>query len=213
MKIKAIVIDLDGTITTEDISGILTDLVGKKEESLKLAQMFQEGKLKGLEGLIERINFLKGLSVDKLQAVVLRKDYIRDGAKELFSFLKENNIISIIASGNIMPVLEVYKEKLGVDYLVGSKPIIENNRIVSISENEYSGIDFKVRDLKEILSKLNISLDSLVAIGDSIADKGMFEISAKSIVINPKGNIEQYADYVIEDDLSKVIPILKDLMK
>jgi len=56
-------------------------------------------------------------------------------------------------------------------------------------------------------------LVSRVAIGDSIADKGMFEILAKSIAINPKGDIEQYADYVIEDNLSKAIPILKDLLK
>jgi HAD superfamily phosphoserine phosphatase-like hydrolase len=213
MKIKAVVIDLDGTITTEDISGVLTELVGKKEESKKLDILFQEGKSYGLDGLIKRINFLKGLTVEQLRAVVIKNDYLRKGAKELFSFLKENNIVSIIASGNIMPVLEVFKEKLGADYLVGSKPIIENNILVLISEKEYSGTDYKVSGLKEILSKLNISLDSLVAIGDSKADKGMFEIAAKSIAINPKGNIEQYADYVIQDDLSKAIPILKDLIK
>jgi phosphoserine phosphatase len=56
-------------------------------------------------------------------------------------------------------------------------------------------------------------LVSRVAIGDSPTDKGMFEISSKSIAINPKGNIEQYADYVIEDNLSKAIQILKDLLK
>ena len=213
MKIKAIVVDFDGTITTSDVLSILCDLVGKREESENLNKLFNEGKLGGLEALVQRINFLKGLSVEQIRSVVSENDYLQRGALEFFGFLRENNIVSIIASGSIMPLLEVYKEKLGADYLIGSKPIVENDRIVSISEKDYSGEDFKVRDLKAILDKLNISLDSVVAIGDSPADKGIFELSAKSIAINPKGNIGEYADYVIENDLSKVIPILKDLMK
>ncbi|MCR4327967.1 MAG: HAD family phosphatase [Patescibacteria group bacterium] len=212
MKIKAVVLDFDGTITTADILNMLCDLVGKKEESEKLDTLFREGKVKGLETLVQRINFLKGLSLEQIRAVVSKNDYLQKGALEFFTFLRENNIVSIIASGNIMPLLEIYKEKLGADYLVGSKPIIENGGIVSISEKEYSGDGFKVRDIKSILEELDISPEYVVAIGDSPADRGMFELSAKSIAINPKGNIAQCADYVIENDLSKAIPILKDLM-
>lgn len=211
MEIKALIVDFDGTIVTEDISDILCGLVGKQEESRKLNQLFFEGKLKGLEGLIQRINFLEGLSLRQIQDAVSGNDYLRSGAKELFKFLKTSNIISIIASGSILPLLEVYKEKLGADYLVGSCPIVKNGRIVSISEKEYSGPDFKVRDSKAILDKLKIPYSALVAIGDSPADKGIFEFSAKSIVINPQAGVGQFADFIIKDDLSKAIPILQKL--
>ena len=213
MQIKAIVIDFDGTIVTEDILAVLSDLVGKRKESEEINTAFHKNQAKGLGGLVERINFLKGLSVEQIQSVISKNDYLQNGAFELFNFLKENNIISIIASGNIMPVLEIYKEKFGADYLIGSNPIVEDGRIVSISENEYSGDNFKKRDLEAILVKLNIAHDSVVAIGDSPADKGIFELCSKSIAINPKEDIGKFADYVIENDLSKAIPILKELMR
>ena len=213
MQIKAIVIDFDGTIVTDDILIILSDLVGKRKESEEINNAFHKNQAKGLGGLVERINFLKGLSVEQIQNVISKDDYLQNGAFELFDFFKRNNIVSIIASGNIMPVLEIYKQKLGADYLIGSKPIVEDGLIVSISENEYSGDNFKKRDLEAILMKLNIAHDSVVAIGDSPADKGIFELCAKSIAINPKEDISDFADYVIENDLSKAIPILKELMR
>ena len=213
MQIRALILDFDGTIVTEDISDLLCNLVGKKKESAKLNQLFFEGRLKGLEGLIQRINFLQGLSLDQIREVVSKQDYLRPGAQELFQFLKTNQIISIIASGSILPLLEIYQEKLGVDYLVGSKPRMNDNKIVSICEQDYSGLDFKVRDSKRILDALNIPYSSVVAIGDSPADKGIFELAAKSIAINPQAGIEKYADYVIQDDLSKAIPILESWMK
>jgi phosphoserine phosphatase len=212
MNIQAAIIDFDGTIVTEDISDLLCDLVGKKEESEKLNQLFHEGKLQGLTGLIQRINFLTGLSLEQIQNVVKEKDYLRDGAKEFFSFLRTNNIISIIASGSIIPLLDVYQDLLEADYLVGSRPIIKNGLIVSISEKEYSGIDFKVRDSKAILKELNIPHSSIIAVGDSPADKGIFELAAVSIAIDPKAGIERHADYVIENSLSDAIPVLEKLM-
>jgi phosphoserine phosphatase len=212
MNIQAAIIDFDGTIVTEDISDLLCDLVGKKAESEKLNRLFHEGKLQGLAGLIQRINFLTGLSLEEIQGVVNKNNYLRDGAKELFSFFRSNNIVSIIASGSIIPLLENYQKLLGADYIVGSSPIITDGRIISISEKEYSGMDFKVRDSKEILEKLNIPHSDVIAIGDSPADKGIFELAAVSIAIDPKAGIEKFTDYVIENNLNEAKVILEDLM-
>ncbi len=213
MRFRAAIIDFDGTIVTEDISDLLCDLVGKKEESERLNQLFHEGKLQGLTGLLQRINFLNGLSLDEIQAVVNKDDYLREGAKELFDFLKSNNIITIIASGSIIPLLETYQHILGADYLVGSRPIIKNGRIDSISEKEYTGLDFKVRDSKKILAELSIPHSSVIAIGDSPADKSIFDLAAISIAVDAKAGIEDYADYVIKSNLGEAIPIIENLMR
>ncbi len=209
MKIKAAIIDFDGTIVTEDIMDLLCDLVGRKEESKRLNRLFHEGKLQGLTGLIQRVNFLTGLPIEQVQNLVKENDYLRDGVKELFKFLNNNGIVSIIASGSIIPLLETYQGILGADYVVGSRPLVKDGRIVSISEKEYSDLDFKVRDSKAILEKLNISYDTVAAIGDSPADRRLFELAAISIAIDPKGGIESHADYTVEKDMAEIIPILE----
>ena len=50
-----------------------------------------------------------------------------------------------------------------------------------------------------------------MAIGDSPADKAIFKFAGRSIAINPKGGTEEFADYIIRDDLSKAINILNTL--
>jgi phosphoserine phosphatase len=209
--IQALVIDFDGTLVTKDLTDMLAGLVNKKEESRQLDQLFHSGELSGLEGLIQRINFLSGVSLEQIRSSVSKDDFLRAGTRELFAFLKSHNIVTIIASGSTMPLLQIYQEKLGFDYVVGSKPHVKNGKIVSISKLDYSGPDFKVRDTKIILDSLGISPDAVVAIGDSPADLGIFKLSAKSISINPKYGIEEHSDFVIYDDISRAIPILEGL--
>ncbi len=206
--VKALIIDFDGTIVTEDIMDLLCGLAGKKADSERLNQLFHEGKLNGLTGLIQRINFLTGLSLKQIQTVVDENDYLRDGATELFDYLKANNIVTIIASGSIVPLLEIYRHKLRADYVVGSRPRIIDGRIGVITEEDYSGMDFKVRDSRAILDNLGITYDSVIAVGDSPADKGIFDLAAKSIAVDPKSGIEKCADFVIDNDLRDIIPIL-----
>ena len=193
MDIKAVIIDFDGTITTQDMSSLLAAKAGKKEESERLNQLFHEGKLLGLTGLIRRINFLKGITIKDLESIVDEEDFIRQGALEFFEYLKENKIISIVASGNLIPLLEIYQKKLAFDYIVGSRPQLDNNVIVGIKESDYSCQDFKVKDSMTILEKLRISKEEVVAIGDSPADRGIMNFATISIAINPKGGIETFA--------------------
>lgn len=51
----------------------------------------------------------------------------------------------------------------------------------------------------------------IIAIGDSPADAAMFELSDYSIAINPKGDIAEKADVIIEDDLAKAIPLIENM--
>ncbi|HEX3082115.1 MAG TPA: HAD-IB family phosphatase [Candidatus Saccharimonadia bacterium] len=213
MTIRAMILDFDGTLVTADISDILAGLAGKQAESEELNRLFHGGQLRGLEGLVRRINFLSGLPVAELKQAVAENDFLRPGAHELFAFLKARGIISIIASGSIVPLLEVYQAKLGADYIIGSRPIIKDGRLVSISAAEYSGPDYKVRDSSIILKQLGIPASAVVAIGDSPADRGLFEMAAASIAIDPKAGIERDADFTIRGDLSAAIPILERLMQ
>ena len=211
--IKAVLLDFDGTIVNEDILDVLCGMVSKKDASKKLNEEFLTGKVKGLTALVTRINFLRGVSVSQIQSYLSKNPYLVKGTKELLSLLKQQKIITILHSGNIFPVLNYYKTLLAIDYIVGTKPKIRGDKIEGISEKDFSGKDFKVREVKKILDMLGISPDETIAIWDSPADREMFEFAGKSIAINPKNGVEKYADYVIYKDLSKEIPIIKELNK
>lgn len=206
--IKAVIMDFDGTLVNKDILDVVCGIVGKEDVSRKINEEFHAGKRQGLDTLVERINFLKGVTNQDIKKKLDENTYLENGAKELFQFLTKNRILSILASGNILPVLEYYKNLLNITYTIGSTPKMIDDSIVGLSANDFQGRDFKLNGVKKILIDLNIQQEETIAIGDSPADIQLFEFAGKSIAINPKGGIEKKADCVIQD-LTEIIEIIE----
>lgn len=210
--IKALLLDLDGTLVDADMTVVIAGIAGKAKDVDQNNQDFHTGVSIGLTGLISSINLLKGISLDQIDEKLSEGDYLMPGARELASFLHENGIISILASGSILPVVEYYQRVLKLDYAIGSRPRIRDGVIEGISEEDYPDPDFKLFESKKILEALGIRPEQTVAIGDSPGDKSRFIFAGTSIAINPKGGVEEFADHVIKDDLARAIPIIKGLV-
>jgi phosphoserine phosphatase len=211
MKVRALLTDFDGTLVTRDILDIVCGIVGKEEESRRLNEEFIAGKREGLPTLMARINFLKGVSLNDIDRRLSVDDFLVKGARQLFAYLRSKNITSILHSGNIVPVLEYYRNLLGIDYVVGTKPKMNKDCIDSIGIDDFSGRDFKLVGCSKILEKLGIPSSDVIALGDAPSDRQIFEFVSKSIAINSKGGIEKYSNFVIKDDLSDVIEIIETL--
>ncbi|HUC89305.1 MAG TPA: HAD-IB family phosphatase [Patescibacteria group bacterium] len=211
--IKAVLLDLDGTLVDADMSVVIAKIVDKHQEVSQNNHNFHQGITKGLEGLIASINLFKGISLSQIEERLSGNDCLMPGARALVNFLHENGIISILASGSILPILQHYQQELKLDYVIGSRPRIQDNIIMGISEDDYPHPDFKLYESRKILEGLGIEPHETVAIGDSPGDKSKFLFAGKSIAVNPKGGIEKFADFVIVDDLSRAIPIIEELNK
>ena len=207
---KLFVFDFDGTLVKEDILDIICEIVEKKEESRIINEKFITGELKTLKDTIcARINFLKNVSSKEIEEKLNQNNYLRPGTKELFKYLKENNFITVLCSGNIMPVLEYYKKILGIDYVFGTNPIMNGNKIDYIDETCFKNKDFKFESCKEIIKKLNIDKGNIYAIGDSISDIKMLSLATHTFAIDPKSGIENYANVIIKDNMKEIINYLK----
>lgn len=207
--LKLALLDFDGTIVNQDIIDLLCDINGKKAESEQLNEAFHQGKLPGIQGLVARINLLQGITKQQIVEILNQDNFLLPGATELFEYFKKHQITTVLASGNILPVLEYYQEKLGIDYIVGSRPHVENDTIMGISESNYpADKPFKIAGIEAVLEKHHTNQTSIMAMGDSPSDKGMFSMAGLKIAINPKGDLAEFADYVVEGDLHEVVEIL-----
>lgn len=108
LPIRAVLIDFDGTTVTHDMLDVLCDLNGKQAESSRLNQLFHRGEINGITGLIQRINLLQGISVKQIHEKIAQNMYLMPGAEAFFTYLKAGAITSILHSGNIIPVLDIY---------------------------------------------------------------------------------------------------------
>ena len=206
--IQAITFDFDGTIVNIDLLTFICGLVGKEKASEELHQAYLNNQSLGVGPLTKRINFLRGVTLKQLHDKLSTAPPMTLGIKELVTYARNNNILTIISSGNILPLLEYYKNLLGIDYVIGSPVRIENETIVGISESDFPHTDFKMEGVKKILNSHEIDAKNLAAIGDSVADLSLFNIAGMKIAINPINGFEKYADFVIKD-FCEVIPLIE----
>lgn len=211
MKVRALLLDFDGTLVQRDMLSEVIDLVGKKIESQQIDADFQSGKLPGVLGLIQRINLLAGVSVKQIKDKVHEDLSLIEGARELIQYCKDTSVITILASGSITPILEVYQNELGIDYIVGPKPVIENDVVTGISESDFPKEgNFKVVGITNILRENNIRNANSVAVGDSRGDLPMFKLANYAIGINPKVNLDEFIDEKVVN-LHQVVEILNKI--
>lgn len=207
---KLFLSDFDGTLVNQDILDVICGINGKEKESRRLNEEFISGKREGLPTLKKRIDFLRGITQCQIEEKLNENNYLIDGAKELFDFLKKNDIVTVLHSGNILPVLEYYRKTLGIDYIVGTQPRCCGDTIIGIELNDFGSRDFKVNGCRAIIEELGINRDDIIAIGDSPADRAVFSLAETKVVINAKGGIEQDADIILKDSLRDLIPILSE---
>ncbi len=210
--IKIFLSDFDGTLVTNDILDIVCGITGKEEASKKISEEFHAGKRHGVENtIIPRINFLRNVTGRQIKNKLDENPYLMEGAADLFKYLRQKNIISVLHSGNILPVLEYYRNLLGIDYVLGNRPLMNNDTILGISKSQFpTDKDFKLHWVKKLLNKLHIDPKDAIALGDAPVDRPIFELSGTSIAINPKHGIDKYATYTVTS-LMEIIPIIERL--
>ncbi len=108
----------------------------------------------------------------------------------------------------MVPVLEIYKKMLSIDYVIGTHPAMDGETIIGITSAEAPQDGFKLTECLQLLTELEISIGETIAIGDSPADKGIILHAGVGIAINPVGGIDAIADHVIGSDLREVIRLL-----
>ncbi|MFX1285248.1 MAG: HAD family hydrolase [Promethearchaeota archaeon] len=208
-----IAFDLDGTLTTADY----------RSSWQAVHEFFGTWEIYG-KAILHR--FLKGeisyYEFDKADAEVwidrTEEEYqkalasikIREGAKELISFLKGKECKLVILSMGLEDIVEKVALQFGFDYWIGNELIRHNNRItgevkVKIGWNEKGDV------LKKVLQHFQIPLQNSIAIGDSTADIDMFKIAELSIAIEPSSEkVAKAADLVCQTkNLEEIISFLQ----
>ena len=204
---KIFLFDFDSTLVTEDILDVVCDIVGKKEESIKINQDVINGRATGLKPLCTRINFLNGVTYNQIKEKLNENNYLRPGVIELFKILNEKGYITVLSSGNIEPVLKYYQELLNITYIFGSVPNMSGDKIIDIQESNFKGHNFKYDACLSVIDKYDKKAIKIYGIGDSAVDIKMLSLADIKFAIDPKGGLDNYVDYVIKD-VSEIINYL-----
>ena len=146
-----------------------------------------------------------GLTKEKIIDALNKVKYM-EGLKNCIDFVKKYGKSAIISGG--MKCIADKIASLGIDYVYANEIIFKDG----IPWKGKLNVPFynKKKVLKEFLDKMDA--DSLIVVGDSKYDVGMFELADVSIAFNPCDEIvSNKADIVVKSkNLNDLIHILKN---
>lgn len=174
-----------------------------------------------LKGKIDDLEFIKrDVSLWNTNGSMTSKDAIKNilytiptmnGAEELISFLRKNNIKTAIVSAGLDILAEKIAEELGIDYVFANG--IKEDETGKLTTEGILNVELmhKEKTVEQLIKKLNISPDQCAAIGNSCFDVPMFEKTGLGIAFNPEDEcVRKSADIIVEGkDLRKIIPSLE----
>ena len=206
--IKALVFDFDGTLVTHDLLDYVCEINNKKDVSQQINLAFQKGEVLGNDALIKRINLLEGISLTQLNQYLQNTSFLRTGAIQVFNYAKACNLTTIINSGNIIPILNFYKNILGADYILGNYPFIHSGVISRFPKEQAIKPHRKYSQLAQFLTKLLIKWSEIISIGNGPDDVPIFKRSAIAISIGNNNEVARHSQYHIDTNMAEIIPII-----
>ena len=204
------IFDVEGVLYDGEYLPILAEKVNKEKEIWDITKKGIQGLINWEDGLKNRVNLLKGLSIDTCQEVANELP-IMNGAKEACKSLKNAGWKIMAVSGGFTIMTERLKKELDLDFVFSNELIFKDGLLdgvkINVDSDKAKSARIKIDEWKE-------KQDEIVVIVDGANDIKLFDISGLGIAFRAQDIVKDLATTTLEEkDLSKIIPIINDHYK
>ena len=209
-RFKAVVFDLDGTLTREKsiweyIHIRLGKWYGFAEE---YQRQFLAGKISYKEFCERDAEVWKGIKVEEMMKII-RTVPFHPGVDELISHLRQRRLKLSMVSSGLSLLTDWVHQRYGFDHSVSNDLLCEDGVLTGKVRIQVH-YDKKAEWVRRVLQQYDIKPDETIAIGDSKGDIDMFQMVGFSIAFNSScAELDQIASICIRNEnLSDIIPRL-----
>ena len=211
-SIKAVIFDIDGTLTTKNSwFEIAIAVGGTPEEDKEILRMYRSGIILSEEADTRLLAMWKrqGLATKENFRKIFESIPLRQDAADLVNYLKSKNIIVCLITGSMDMYAEIIAAKLGLINFYHNANLFwdENNHIKSFNYIVNQG-EKKLEQLHDFCKKNNLKPKECVVIGDSENDYGLFKLTQKGIAVRT-----EYEDRVLEQLAWQVVDHLAEIKR
>ena len=205
MTNKLAVFDFDSTLMDGETLEFFAREIGIEEKVKNITDRAMRGELDFFESLTERVSFLKGLSVDKIDEICAHLP-LMNGAKDVIKGLKEKGYKVVCFSGGFKNATVPFCEKLGIDAEFSNILHSKDGILTGQVGGEMMFNDSKGQMLKRLQKLLDISIENTLTVGDGANDLSMFKYACKRVAFCAKPILKENANIIIDDkDLSLIL--------
>ena len=190
--------DMDSTLINIECIDEIAAFGGVKEQVSSITEAAMRGEIKDFsESLIRRVAFLKGLSIDVLDAVYEQRLQLNPGAQTLIDSAKQAGIKILLVSGGFTFFTDKLRARLGLDAAHSNTLEQIDGCLTGRVLGRILDAQGKADTLAAFAKAHDVSPDQIIAIGDGANDLKMLALAGYSVAYRAKPVVRAQAKYAL----------------
>jgi len=203
-----LIADMDSTMIGQECIDELAAEVGLKEQVATITARAMNGEIAFEPALIERVALLKGLPIGVVDEVIAKHITLTPGGPQLIATMKAKGFYTALVSGGFTVFTSRIAATLGFDENRANILIEKDGYLTGEVAEPILGKQAKVDALIEIASRLGITTDDAMAVGDGANDLGMIQLAGSGVALHAKPTVAAQAKIRIDHaDLTALLYI------
>ena len=195
---KILAMDMDSTLINIECIDEIAAFGGVKEQVSSITEAAMRGEIKDFsESLIRRVAFLKGLSIDVLDAVYEQRLQLNPGAQTLIDSAKQAGIKILLVSGGFTFFTDKLRARLGLDAAHSNTLEQIDGCLTGRVLGRILDAQGKADTLAAFAKAHDVSPDQIIAIGDGANDLKMLALAGYSVAYRAKPVVRAQAKYAL----------------
>ncbi|TQS71534.1 phosphoserine phosphatase SerB [Rhodobacteraceae bacterium] len=203
---KMLLADMDSTMIEQECIDELADVAGVGARVKDITARAMNGALDFEGALCERVSLLEGLGQDVIGQVIDSRITLMPGGPALIATMKREGAYCALVSGGFTAFTAHVAATLGFDEHRANTLLIENGKLTGKPAYPILGREAKMDAFHEISTRLELTPDQVMAVGDGANDLGMLGLAGAGVALHAKPSVAKQCDIRINHgDLSALL--------
>lgn len=190
---KLLIADMDSTMIDQECIDELADEVGLKEHVADITARSMNGELAFEPALRERVALLAGLDVGVIARIIDNRITLASGGTALVATMNAAGAWTALVSGGFLSFTGPIAEKLGFQENRANVLLEEDGRLAGKVAEPILGRAAKAEALTEMTTRLGLSVEDAIAVGDGANDLDMLQLAGTGVALHAKPSVAAQA--------------------
>lgn len=187
---KMLLADMDSTMIQQECIDELAAEAGVGAHVAGITARAMNGELDFEAALDERVGLLKGLDASVIAKVLATRITYMPGGATLLATMKANGAYAALVSGGFTAFTAAVAHHLGFDENRANTLEIADGKLTGTAARPILGKAAKVDALVEITTRLSLSDQDVLAVGDGANDLGMLHRAGTGVALHAKPSVQ-----------------------
>ncbi|WP_050606121.1 phosphoserine phosphatase SerB [Ruegeria sp. 6PALISEP08] len=186
--------DMDSTMIQQECIDELADEAGVGDRVKDITARAMNGELDFEGALIERVGLLKDLDEHVIGKVLNERITLMPGGKVLLATMRANGAYAALVSGGFTAFTARVAEMLGFDENRANTLLAKDGKLTGDVARPILGRQAKIEALEQISTRLGLSENDVIAVGDGANDLGMLGRAGTGVALHAKPSVAAQCD-------------------